>query len=124
MVPTCISEDGVSARQALRRFLFEPYLTLPYYQERLVASGFADAVEEIRARVAAGDLTAAAKAIPDEALDELTLAGTPKQARASLRRIVDAGGDLPVVYVFAPEADWFDAYSAAIDAFAPTPTRR
>jgi hypothetical protein len=33
LIPLCVDEDGERARSALRRHLFFPYLSLPYYQK-------------------------------------------------------------------------------------------
>ena len=111
---------GTSARNGMRRRLFEPYLTLPKYQAILAEIGFEDAANAIRTHLANGDLQRAADCIPDEALNAVTIAGTPDEARARAADYLASGADLLLISPLAGEdGDWFAAYDNAVEAFKP-----
>jgi alkanesulfonate monooxygenase SsuD/methylene tetrahydromethanopterin reductase-like flavin-dependent oxidoreductase (luciferase family) len=52
--------------------------------------------------------------VPDEALDELALAGAPGECRARLEDWHARGLDLVVLYVFPADGDWPGAYRRII----------
>jgi len=78
-----VSEDRERARQTAREAicrLFSP-LPHPYYDFLLREQGFSAAADAARKLVPQGKLKHAAEAIPDEAIDRLTIAGTPAECR-------------------------------------------
>jgi 5,10-methylenetetrahydromethanopterin reductase len=78
-----VSEDREHARQAAREAicrLFSP-LPHPYYDFLLREQGFSAAADAAQKLVPQGKLKHAAEAIPDEAIDRLTIAGTPVECR-------------------------------------------
>src|SRR5262249_49786100 len=103
---------------ALRRHLFFPYLRLPYYQQLLADNGFPEAAEEIKAALADGGIDAAWKHVPDEALDQVALAGEPGECAARLEEFMGRGIDSPVLSPFPVEDDWAAAYRSTVEVFA------
>jgi alkanesulfonate monooxygenase SsuD/methylene tetrahydromethanopterin reductase-like flavin-dependent oxidoreductase (luciferase family) len=78
-----VSEDREHARQTAREAicrLFSP-LPHPYYDFLLREQGFSAAADAARKLVPQGKLKQAAEAIPDDAIDRLTIAGTPAECR-------------------------------------------
>jgi alkanesulfonate monooxygenase SsuD/methylene tetrahydromethanopterin reductase-like flavin-dependent oxidoreductase (luciferase family) len=51
----------------------------PHYESLLRQQGFSTVADEVLAAVAADDIDRARKAIPDEVIDTLTIAGTPEE---------------------------------------------
>jgi alkanesulfonate monooxygenase SsuD/methylene tetrahydromethanopterin reductase-like flavin-dependent oxidoreductase (luciferase family) len=96
-VPTVVAEDPVNARQGAAWFVTF-YLTSmgPLYPETLVRLGF---TKEVQALIAANP-TRGTAVVPPEAeplLEQLTVFGTPEQARDRLARWYDAGAVLPIL---------------------------
>jgi alkanesulfonate monooxygenase SsuD/methylene tetrahydromethanopterin reductase-like flavin-dependent oxidoreductase (luciferase family) len=118
LIPICVGPDGEAARRALRRHLFFPYLSLPYYQNLLADEGYPDVAERIRERLADDDLDGAADSIPDDALDAIAIGGTPSDCESRLDDFLVRGYDVPVLYPFPVDGDWTGAYRDAIAVFA------
>jgi alkanesulfonate monooxygenase SsuD/methylene tetrahydromethanopterin reductase-like flavin-dependent oxidoreductase (luciferase family) len=116
-VPVCIHEDREVARSWYRRYLASFYLALPHYQQLFAANGFPDAVEEIVERLGAADVDGAAAAIPERAVDELALAGTPSECVERLPAFFDRGLDAAKLYPLPIGDDWATAYFATVDLF-------
>lgn len=101
MIPTNVAEDGDEAREAaIERnrttlALRPPLLEKLGYPEIAADTPimFEMSFDEDQER----RLLAAAEQIPDEAVDEVTIAGTPDEAIADIERWVDAGLDNLVV---------------------------
>jgi alkanesulfonate monooxygenase SsuD/methylene tetrahydromethanopterin reductase-like flavin-dependent oxidoreductase (luciferase family) len=117
LIPTCVGPDREAARAALRRHLFFPYLSLPYYQKLLADEGYEDVAERIRNRLADEDLDGAAAAIPDSALDAIAIGGTPSECAARVADFIDRGYDVPVLYPFPVDDDWTGAYRDAVKVY-------
>ena len=86
---TVVDEDGDAARARARTEVamylavvagLDPTVTLP--------DGLLD---EVAARVAAGDDVGAGRCVPDDVLDLFAFSGTPEQVAAQAQRLVDAG---------------------------------
>lgn len=120
LFPVCVDDDREAARNALRRHLFFPYLTLPYYQQLLADNGFPEAVEEIKSALAAGGIDAAWEHVPDEVLDQVALAGEPGECATRLDEFMARGIDSPVLYPFPVGDDWAGTYRRVVDLFAVT----
>jgi alkanesulfonate monooxygenase SsuD/methylene tetrahydromethanopterin reductase-like flavin-dependent oxidoreductase (luciferase family) len=119
LIPTCVDTDGDAARRAARRNLVDFYLSRAPYADALPGAGFPEVGEEVRARAEAADFEGAAEAIPDEALDQLAIAGTPAQCRDAVKRWTARGIDAPVLYVFPADGDWAGAYRRALTELSP-----
>lgn len=122
LTPICIDDDSEAARRGLRRYLTE-YLHRPYYRQQLAAAGFPADAEKVERLIAAGDPKAAAEAISDDALDEIGLAGTPKEIEQRFDEFFVSGVDDAVLYPSPvrfgddPDADWLEQYLRVADAF-------
>lgn len=119
LIPTCVSDDGESAREAMRRHLVDFYLGRAAYADVLAGSGLPEIGERLREHVCRGESALAASRITDEALDELAIAGTPGHCRSLLADWVERGIEIPVLYVFPPHGDWGKAYRAAVSSLSP-----
>jgi alkanesulfonate monooxygenase SsuD/methylene tetrahydromethanopterin reductase-like flavin-dependent oxidoreductase (luciferase family) len=119
LVPACVDPDGGAARAAMRRCLVDFYLGRRVYTDVLARSGFAAAGEEVQALVAGGESEAAAARIPDEALDQLAISGTPAECRARIERWYARGLDRLTLYLFPADGDWPAAYRRAVADLAP-----
>jgi alkanesulfonate monooxygenase SsuD/methylene tetrahydromethanopterin reductase-like flavin-dependent oxidoreductase (luciferase family) len=101
MIPTTVSEDGDAARAAA---IERNKTSLALRPPLLEALGYPEIADEtpIMFEMAFDEqqeqrLLAAADRIPDEAVDEVTVSGTPDEAIADIERWVDAGLDNLVV---------------------------
>jgi 5,10-methylenetetrahydromethanopterin reductase len=82
-----VNPDGASAREAARRALAA---RLPWADIQISTLGI---VEEVEAFVRAHGREEVARRMPDEWVDAFSAAGTPEQALASIRRLIDAAAD-------------------------------
>jgi phthiodiolone/phenolphthiodiolone dimycocerosates ketoreductase len=101
MIPTNVSEDGDEAREAA---IDRNKTTLALRPPLLEKLGYPEIAEDtpIMFEMSFDEeqeerLLAAAERIPDEAVDEVTIAGTPDEAIADIERWVDAGLDNLVI---------------------------
>lgn len=104
-----------SAREAICR-LFAP-LPHPYYDFLLREQGYSAAADAAQELVPAGQLKKAADAIPDEALDRLTITGTPDECRkriAAYEGIVEELICVNVSYSAGP-SDMVASYRALLN---------
>ncbi len=115
-----VSEDRQQARQAAREAicrLFSP-LPHPYYDFLLREQGFSAAADAAQKLVPAGKLKQAAETIPDEAIDRLTIAGTPAECRqriAQYEGIVEEVICVNVSYAVPNETDPLGSYRQILD---------
>ncbi len=119
-----VSEDRERARRAAREAicgLFAP-LPHPYYEFTLREQGFAQAADAALRHMPAGELEAAAEAIPDACLDRLAIAGTPDECRKRLAEYEGVVDELALVNVLPPQADDpRDAYTTLFTLGRRTP---
>lgn len=96
-VPMAMADDRARAeRQA--RLLLAQEMAMGY--NRLVRRfGYGDEGDEAFEQWRAGDREAAAAAITDEMLRDFTVFGTPQECIDGLERFIDAGADLPIVWL-------------------------
>ncbi len=101
MLPTVVAEDPQEARDGAAWYVAFYLLSMgPFYQKALTRQGFE---REVRAVIAANP-SRGSTVVPPEAenlLEQLTIYGTPKQARTQLDRWYEAGADLPIL-MFRP----------------------
>src|SRR5438128_5944365 len=116
-VRTAVAEDSAQARAGAAWFVAFYLTTMgPLYRRSLERQGFG---KEIEAVVAANTPRFAA-AVPPEAetlLEELTVFGTPAEARERLARWHAAGADMPLVFIRPSLAP--DEIERTLSAFAP-----
>jgi F420-dependent oxidoreductase-like protein len=109
-VQVLISDDTAAARDAMR-----PMLSLyvggmgsreQNFYNRLVSSyGFAPAARQVQELYLAGKRSEAAMALPDELIDQVTIAGPRDRARERIRAFHDAGVDTLIVSPMTFDAD-------------------
>jgi probable F420-dependent oxidoreductase len=97
----CPTEDTDHARTVGRR-LISSYLTVPAYAAFHDWLGRREVLRPMHEAWAAGDRLGAAKAIPDQVVDDLVLHGSPESVRAQVRAFVDAGLTTPTLAVLPP----------------------
>ena len=89
----------------------------PYYEYMLREHGFSAAADAACQYVPAGQLERAVEAIPDEAVDRLTMAGTADEVRkrsADYEGIVDEVICVNVFYSAGDQSSMLDAYRRLI----------
>ncbi len=91
---------------------------MPYYQQLLRESGFAAEVDRIGAALESGGIEAAGRAVSDELLDDVALAGDPATWADKIARLESAGVDLVCPYFRALGAGSEDAVLEGIRAAA------
>ncbi|MFP3902014.1 MAG: LLM class F420-dependent oxidoreductase [Acidimicrobiia bacterium] len=89
----CERDDGL---QLARRDLFS-YAVVDSYARNFARAGFADEVDEIRERFAAGDREGALAAVSERMIDAIDVMGDPDAVHATMRAYADAGVDVPVL---------------------------
>lgn len=80
-----VSTDAREAR-ALARHAIAFYATIPYYDIVLEPMGFAEAARVIRAAFSRNDIAGMLRAVTDEMVAALAVAGTPDEVRRQLRQ--------------------------------------
>jgi alkanesulfonate monooxygenase SsuD/methylene tetrahydromethanopterin reductase-like flavin-dependent oxidoreductase (luciferase family) len=98
-VPTVVADDPGEARAGAAWFVAFYLTTMgPLYRRSLARQGFE---REVEAVIAANTprFTAAVPAEAEALLDELTIFGTPAEARARLAQWHAAGADMPAVFI-------------------------
>ena len=96
-VPAVVSEDPARAREGASWFVAFYLVSMgTLYRQSLTRQGFGKAVEAVLA-ANAPKFTGAVPAEAEELLEELTVFGTPSEARRRLARWQEAGAALPVL---------------------------
>ena len=113
LIPCAVAATRREALDVLRPGLALYAGYFPRYNRLLAESGFRDAVSRIKAAWDLGDHPDAARAVPDELIDAVTIAGTPEDCRERLERYRRAGLALPII---SPRTGPGDPKRAAIEA--------
>jgi alkanesulfonate monooxygenase SsuD/methylene tetrahydromethanopterin reductase-like flavin-dependent oxidoreductase (luciferase family) len=119
LIPCAIADTAAAARDALRPGVALYAGFFPRYNRLLAEAGFSDAVRAVKDAYDRDGRAAAAKLVPDELIDAVTLAGTPDDCRQRLAAYRRAGLALPIV---SPRVSGPDAKAramATIRACAP-----
>src|SRR5207245_2728629 len=116
-IPTVVADDPTEARAGAAWFV-SFYLTTmgPLYRRSLARQGFGREID----LVLGANTPRFAAAVPPEAevlLEELTVFGTPAQARERLAQWHAAGADMPLVFIRPSLAP--DEIERTLSAFAP-----
>lgn len=112
------------AREQFRRAV-TAYLNVPVYRRFHQWLGRGNALAEMNARWDAGDRKGALAAVPERALDELAVFGTPDECREKLARYVDNGVTVPILNFMNLETDLAARSAesrAMLTALAPKPS--
>jgi probable F420-dependent oxidoreductase len=120
--PTVVAEDGSGLELAKGQVLMFATATSssPFYAQSFAAAGFADEVQEIQERVAAGDADGALAAIGDEIADAMTVSGTSDDVRRRVGELRDAGVDTVAVNP-SPPGLWYPLYQGHFPEGFPMP---
>ena len=94
-ISVCPTRDA-RAREQFRRAV-TAYLNVPVYRRFHQWLGRGDALAEMNTRWDAGDRKGALAAVPERAIDELAVIGTPEECRDKLMRYVDNGVTVPIL---------------------------
>jgi len=99
LVLTAVSDDGDSGREAARHHIaFYLGAMGPHYRAFVARFGFGDEVERVRVAWAERRHADARRAVTDEMIAELAVAGTPGECRRQLAELRAAGVDLPILF--------------------------
>jgi probable F420-dependent oxidoreductase len=111
------------ARDQFRRAV-TAYLNVPVYRRFHQWLGRGAALAEMNARWDAGDRKGALAAVPERAIDELAVFGTPDECREKLARYVENGVTVPILNFMNLETDAVARAAesrAMLKALAPRP---
>jgi probable F420-dependent oxidoreductase len=92
----CPTPDPDRARELFRRSI-TAYLNVPVYRRFQAWLGREPMLRDMHGRWEAGDRKGALAAVPDRAIDELAIIGTPEQCRAGIQAYCDNGVTIPIV---------------------------
>ena len=101
------------------RFDLFSYAVVDAYAENFRRAGFGDAVDEVRARHAAGDREGALAAVSDEWLDAIDFVGGADDVTTFVQAYADGGVDVPIVFPLPWGADRMAVVRATLEAAAP-----
>src|SRR5947207_2572765 len=102
--PGIATGSDARAREQFRRAV-TAYLNVPVYRRFHRWLGRGQALAEMNAKWDAGDRKGALAAVPERAIDDLAVLGTPEQCREALRRYVANGVTVPVLNFMNLETD-------------------
>jgi probable F420-dependent oxidoreductase len=111
------------AREQFRRAV-TAYLNVPVYRRFHDWLGRGEVLAEMHARWDAGDRRGALAAVPERAVDDLAVLGTPDECRATLARYVDSGVTVPILNFMNLETETAARAAesrAMLQALAPRP---
>ena len=91
----------------------------PRYNRLMAESGFPEAAQAIRAAWRAGNREGAAQLVPDELVQSLGVAGTPKECQERIAAYRSAGIALPIIFPAGGGADGKQRVMETIRACAP-----
>ncbi|MGE3771748.1 MAG: LLM class flavin-dependent oxidoreductase [Gammaproteobacteria bacterium] len=111
---TFSDEEHDEAREFFRHH-FAFYASAPVYQQMMIALGYRDAAEEVRAGYASRDRARVTRAITDEMVSRIFLFGPPAFCLAQLREHYARGIDTVVV---SPQASSAQDFARSAEAFA------
>ncbi len=115
----CAMSEDVDLARDVARAGVAFYQRLPFYQALMDEAGYGAEAKACGAALARGDQQAALAAISDEMVDELYLAGTPAQIKASMDEYFDQGAELLILSTRAASDRIPDAFENTCAALAP-----
>ncbi|HEX5096171.1 MAG TPA: LLM class flavin-dependent oxidoreductase [Acidimicrobiia bacterium] len=95
------------------------YAVVDAYANQFARAGYADDVEEFRARWKAKDRDGALAAIGDRWVDEVQIMGDAAHVRAAVQAYADEGVDLPILFALPWGEDRRRTVSQTLQAVAP-----
>ncbi|HXJ80786.1 MAG TPA: LLM class flavin-dependent oxidoreductase [Candidatus Methylomirabilis sp.] len=116
LIPCAVAPSRREALEMLRPGVALYAGFFPRYNRVLAESGYPEAVRAIKSAWDRGDRAGAIRAVPDELIDAVAIAGMPDECRDRIERYRRAGLLLPII---SPRGDTKDSVMAAIRACAP-----
>ncbi len=113
---TAVDEDRERARRAAREAICHLYAPLPhpYYEFTMREQGFSKSADDLLKLMPAGKLEAAVDAIPDECIDQLTIAGTVADCRRRLAEYEGTLDEIMLLNAMPPEPGALEASYAGL----------
>ena len=119
LLPTAVADDPADAFDALRPGVAMYTGFFPRYNQMAVDQGFAEEAAAIAEAWSRGDHEAATRAVSDEHIDSVCIAGTPERCRERIADYHASGIDLPMIAPMATGPNAKEMAEAAIRACAP-----
>jgi alkanesulfonate monooxygenase SsuD/methylene tetrahydromethanopterin reductase-like flavin-dependent oxidoreductase (luciferase family) len=119
LIPCVVAATRREALEALRPGVALYAGFFPRYNRLLAEGGFPEAVAAIKSAWDRGDHAAATRAVPDELIDAVAIAGTATECRDRVERYRQAGLPLPIISPRAGHGHARHAVMEAIRACAP-----
>jgi probable F420-dependent oxidoreductase len=119
LMPCCVAKTKQEARDGVRPAVGFYCGFFPRYNRLLAEAGFAETVAKIKDAFDTGGREAATRAVPDELIDAVALAGSPQEVRERVEDYRRAGLRLPIISPRGAGTDGKQAALAAIRACAP-----
>jgi probable F420-dependent oxidoreductase len=113
LLPCNVTTDRQQAFDAMRAAVGFYGGFFPRYNRLIAASGFPEAAEAIKAAWQQGGREAAARAVPDELIASMAIAGTPTACRERVEEYRRSGITLPII---SPRLSGPDPKQQVIDA--------
>jgi probable F420-dependent oxidoreductase len=113
LMPCSVADTREAARDGVRAAVGFYAGFFPRYNRLLAEAGFAGEVAKIKAAFDQGGRDAATRAVPDELIDAVALAGTARDCRERVEVYRRAGLGLPII---SPRVAGPDPKKAAFDA--------
>lgn len=114
MALVSVADKRADARATLRRNLIDVGFGDPGDQRALADAGYKDTVEALVAHLAAGDVSSASSALPDEVVDLVALAfettDSDGYVRSRLRELIRPGATRLVLYPYSTDGQWLGEY--------------
>ncbi len=121
-LPAVVTSDdsGIDAAKGQVVMYASATESSPSYIDSIAAAGFADGAEEIRTRVAAGDVSGAFSVVSHEMADMLTLSGSPGHIWKRIEDYWKVGVDSIILTPTVPHG-WYSLYEGHFPAGVEQP---
>lgn len=119
LIPCAVAVTPTAARDAMRPAVGFYAGFFPRYNRLLAQAGFEDSARQIKSAFEHGGREAAARAVPDELIDAVALAGSARECRARVEEYRKAGLRLPIISPRGSGTDGKQSAIAALRACAP-----
>lgn len=101
-LPCCVSDDHVMAKRAMQYVTAIHLTSYVLYQRYFLRRGYGEAVANIVAHGARGDIDGAARLVSDTMIDAYAVYGSPEQCHNRIGEYRAAGVTLPIIYPIHP----------------------
>ena len=119
LIPTAVADDPAEAFDALRPGVAMYTGFFPRYNRVAVEQGFGDEAAAIAEAWTRGDHEAGIRAVSDEHIDSVCIAGAPERCRERIAAYHESGIDLPMIAPMATGPNAKEMAQTTIKACAP-----